>query len=43
MITPFLLLIVLALLFAVLSVPFGQYHLLPVSVILIAVALLINK
>lgn len=43
MITPFLILVVLALLFSVLSIPFGQYHLLPVAVILLAVSLLIGK
>lgn len=41
--TPFLILVVLALLFAVLSIPFSQYPLLAVSVILLSVALLIRS
>jgi hypothetical protein len=41
--TPTLILVVLALVFAVLSIPWGQYHLLPVAVIFLAVALLIGK
>lgn len=41
--SPFLILIVLALLFAVFSMVWSNYPLLPVSVILIAVALLIGK
>lgn len=40
--TPFLILVVLALLFAVMSIPFNAYPLLPVAVILLAVALLIR-
>lgn len=42
MLTPFFILVVLALLFAVLSMAFSQYPLLPVSVILLSVALLIG-
>lgn len=42
MITPFFILIVLALIFAVLSIPWPSYPMLAVAVILIAVALLIN-
>jgi len=40
--TPALILITLALLFAVLSIPFSQYPLLAVSVILLSVAMLIG-
>lgn len=40
--TPTLILITLALLFAVLSIPFSQYPLLAVSVILLSVAMLIG-
>lgn len=40
--TPFLILVVLALVFAVLSIPFNQWPLLPVAVILLAVSLLIR-
>lgn len=43
MLTPHFILVILALLFAVLSIPWGQYHLLPVAVILIAVALMIQR
>lgn len=41
--TPFIILIIIALLFAVLSIPWPSYPLLAVAVILIATALLINK
>lgn len=40
--TPALILITLALLFAVLSIPFSQYPLLAVAVILLSVAMLIG-
>lgn len=42
MLTPHFILVLIALLFAVLSIPWGQYHLLPVAVILLSVALLIG-
>jgi len=42
MLTPAFILCILALLFAVLSIPFSQYPLLAVSVILLAVACLIG-
>lgn len=41
--TPFTILVILALLFAVLSIPWPSYPLLAVAVILLAVALLISK
>lgn len=43
MLTPFFILVVVALIFAVLSIPWPSYPLLAVAVILIAVALLVNK
>lgn len=43
LISPFLILVVLALIFAVLSMPFPGWHLLPVSVVLLSIALLITK
>lgn len=43
MLTPFTLLVLIALLFAVLSMVFSQYPLLPVAVLLLAIALLINR
>lgn len=42
MITPFLILVILALIFAVLSIPWPSWPLLAVAVILLAVALLIE-
>lgn len=42
MLTPFTILVVLALLFAVLSMVWSNFPLLPVAVVLIAVALLIR-
>jgi hypothetical protein len=42
MITPFFILVVLALVFAVLSIPWPSYPLLAVAVILLAVSLLIK-
>lgn len=42
MITPFLILVVLALLFAVLSIPWPSYPLLAVAVILLAVAMIVG-
>lgn len=43
MISPFMILVVLALLFAAMSIPWPNYPLLAVAVILLAVALLIGK
>jgi hypothetical protein len=43
MMTPFMILTVLALLFAAGSIPWGQYPLLAVAVILLAVAMIIGK
>ena len=43
MLTPFFILVVLALLFAVLSMVWTNFPLLPVAVILLAVSLLIGK
>lgn len=40
--TPYTILVVLALVFAIMSVPFNTYHLLPTAVILLAVACLIR-
>lgn len=43
MLTPVFILVILALLFAVLSIPWPSYPLLAVAVILLAVALLVGK
>lgn len=42
MLSPFLILVVLALIFAILGIVWSQYPLVPVAVILLAVALLIG-